>query len=145
LLGAKRRTTTRIKPTPGVKACGFTARRGLSAAPLGVKVLRALRGAQHGRILRLMIRSIRHKGLRRYYETGSTSGIQTAHAVRLRMQLTALDTAQTIQDMDIPGYRLHSLKGKLKERWSISVSGNWRLTFEFKDGDVYLLDYEDYH
>ena len=92
-----------------------------------------------------MIRSIRHKGLCSYYETGSTSGIQTAHAVRLRMQLTALDTAQTIQDMDIPGYRLHPLKGKLKGRWSISVSGNWRLTFEFKDGDVYLLDYEDYH
>jgi proteic killer suppression protein len=61
------------------------------------------------------------------------------------MQLTALDTAQTIQDMDIPGYRLHPLKGKLKGRWSISVSGNWRLTFEFKDGDVDLLDYEDYH
>jgi toxin HigB-1 len=61
------------------------------------------------------------------------------------MQFAALDTAQTIQDMDIPGYRLHPLKGKLKGRWSISVSGNWRLTFEFKDGDVYLLDYEDYH
>jgi len=61
------------------------------------------------------------------------------------MQLAALDTAQTIQDMDIPGYRLHPLKGKLKGRLSISVSGNWRLTFEFKDGDVYLLDYEDYH
>ncbi len=61
------------------------------------------------------------------------------------MQLAALDTAQTLQDMDIPGYRLHALKGKLKGRWCISVSGNWRLTFEFKDGDVYLLDYEDYH
>jgi len=61
------------------------------------------------------------------------------------MQLTALDTAQAIQDMDIPGYRLRPLKGKLKGRWSISVSGNWRLTFEFKDGDVYLLNYEDYH
>lgn len=61
------------------------------------------------------------------------------------MQLAALDTAQTIEDMDIPGYRLHPLKGKLKGHWSISVSGNWRLTFEFKDGDVHLLDYEDYH
>ena len=61
------------------------------------------------------------------------------------MQLAALDTAQTIQDMYVPGYRLHPLKGKMKGRWSISVSGNWRLTFEFKDGDVYLLDYEDYH
>ncbi|MCW5969272.1 MAG: type II toxin-antitoxin system RelE/ParE family toxin [Blastocatellales bacterium] len=92
-----------------------------------------------------MIRTIRHKGLRKYYETGSTSGIQAAHAGRLRLQLGALETAQIIQDMDIPGFRLHPLKGKLKGRWAISVSGNWRLTFEFKDGDVHLLDYEDYH
>jgi proteic killer suppression protein len=92
-----------------------------------------------------MIRSFRHKGLRRYYETSSTSGIQAAHAVRLRMQLTALDTAQRIQDMDIPGYKLHPLKGKLKGRWSIWVSGNWRLTFAFEEGDAHLLDYEDYH
>lgn len=61
------------------------------------------------------------------------------------MQLAALDTASTVQDLDIAGYRLHPLKGKLKGRWSISVSGNWRLTFEFRDGDVYVLDYEDYH
>jgi toxin HigB-1 len=92
-----------------------------------------------------MIQSFRHKGLRKYYETGSTSGIQTIHAVRLRMQLTALDTAQNIQDMDVPGYKLHPLKGKLKGRWSVWVSGNWRLTFEFKNGDAHLLDYEDYH
>jgi toxin HigB-1 len=92
-----------------------------------------------------MIRSIRHKGLRRFYETGSSSGVQSAHAGRLRMQLAALDTAQTIQDMNIPGYVLHPLKGKLRSRWAISVSGNWRLTFEFREGDVYLLDYEDYH
>ncbi len=64
---------------------------------------------------------------------------------RLRLQLAALDTARSIQDMDIPGFRLHPLKGKLKGRWAIAVSGNWRLTFEFKDGDVHLLDYEDYH
>ncbi len=108
---------------------------------MGVNDPRVLRDAQHDVILLHMIRSIRHKGLRRYFEAGISSGIQTAHAVRLRMQLAALDTAQTIEDMDIPGYRLHPLKG----RWSISVSGNWRLTFEFKDGDVHLLDYEDYH
>lgn len=59
--------------------------------------------------------------------------------------LAALDTSQTIDDMDIPGYRLHPLKGKMKNRWPVSVSGNWRLTFEFNDGNVYLLDYEDYH
>jgi toxin HigB-1 len=61
------------------------------------------------------------------------------------MQLSALDTAQTIRDLDIPGFRLHPLKGKLKGRWAVSVSGNWRLTFEFKEGHVQLLDYEDYH
>ena len=61
------------------------------------------------------------------------------------MMLTALDTAQSVMDLDIPGYRLHELKGKLKGRWSISVSGNWRLTFEFNEGNVEWLDYEDYH
>jgi toxin HigB-1 len=59
--------------------------------------------------------------------------------------LAALETAQVIQDMDLPGFRLHQLKGKLRGRWAISVSGNWRLTFKFKNGDAYLLDYEDYH
>ena len=93
----------------------------------------------------MVIRTIRHKGLRRFYETGSTSGIRLVHAGRLRLQLAALDTAYTIQDMDNPGFKLHLLKGKLKGRWAIWVSGNWRLTFEFKDGDVYLFDYEDYH
>jgi toxin HigB-1 len=61
------------------------------------------------------------------------------------MLLTALDTAQAILDMDVPGFKLHPLKGSLKGRWAISVSGNWRLTFEFRDGDVHLIDYEDYH
>jgi len=61
------------------------------------------------------------------------------------LQLAALDTAQDIEDMDIPGYRLHPLKGKLKARWSIWVGGNWRLTFNFLDGNVHVLDYEDYH
>lgn len=61
------------------------------------------------------------------------------------MLLAALDTAQSIQDMDVPGFKLHPLKGSLKGRWAISVSGNGRLTFEFRDGDVHLLDYEDYH
>ena len=57
----------------------------------------------------------------------------------------ALDTAVTIEDMDIPGYRLHALKSNHQDRWSISVDKNWRRTFEFQDGNVYLLDYEDYH
>ena len=61
------------------------------------------------------------------------------------MLLAALDTAHQSDDMDVPGFRLHQLKGKLKNRWSITVNGNWRVTFEFKEGDVYPLDYEDYH
>ena len=92
-----------------------------------------------------MIKSIRHKGLRRFFETGSTSGIQSKHADLLKDRLAVIDTAQSVNDIDIPGYALHSLKGKLKGRWSIKVSGNWRMTFEFKDGDAYIVDYEDYH
>lgn len=92
-----------------------------------------------------MVKSFRHKGLRKFYESGSAAGIQPQHAKRLRLQLAALDTAQSIEDMDIPGFRLHPLKGADKGRWSIWVNGNWRLTFEFQEGHVYLLDYEDYH
>jgi toxin HigB-1 len=92
-----------------------------------------------------MIKSFKHKGLRRYYEAGSTRDIQANHAKRLRMQLAALDTAVEIADLDIPGYGLHSLKGNRKGIWAITVNGNWRLTFEFSDGNAYLLDYEDCH
>ncbi|WP_026182149.1 MULTISPECIES: type II toxin-antitoxin system RelE/ParE family toxin [unclassified Thioalkalivibrio] len=92
-----------------------------------------------------MIKSFRHKGLRRFYESGSVTGIQPRHAKRLRMQLAALDTASSIEDVDIPGFHLHPLKGSAQGRWTIRVSGNWRLTFEFRDGNVHILDYEDYH
>lgn len=92
-----------------------------------------------------MIQSFRHKGLRRFYESGSLRGIQPQHANRLRMLLAALDTAQTIDDMDVPGFMLHPLKGREKGRWSIRVSGNWRITFELRAGQPYALDYEDYH
>jgi len=92
-----------------------------------------------------MIKSFRHKGLRTLFETGKATGVQSSHAKRLRMQLIALDTAQEIDDMEIPGFRLHKLKGERTGQWSISVNGNWRLTFEFRDGNAYVLDYEDYH
>ena len=92
-----------------------------------------------------MIKSFRHKGLRRFYESGSVTGIQPRHAKRLRMQLAALDTASSIEDVDIPGFHLHPLKGSAQGRWTIRVSGNWRMTFEFRDGNVHVLDYEDYH
>ena len=92
-----------------------------------------------------MIQSFRHKGLRRFFESGSAAGIQPKHAKRLRMLLAALDTAQVIGDMDVPGLNLHPLKGQGKGRWSVWVNGNWRVTFEFRDGHAYVLDYEDYH
>lgn len=92
-----------------------------------------------------MIKSFRHKGIERFFRTGSTSGIQARHGRRLRLILTALDTSQVVEDMDIPGLRLHTLKGDMQGRWSVSVNGNWRITFEFRDGNAYALDYEDYH
>ncbi len=92
-----------------------------------------------------MIISFKHKGLKRFYESGSTSGIQAVHKSKLRMILAALETAQTIEDMDVPGFRLHALKGNLKGIWSIMVSGNWRITFKFENGNVYVVNYEDYH
>lgn len=81
----------------------------------------------------------------KFFEQGSMASIQPAHATRLRMQLAALDTARTIDDMDVPGFRLHPLKGLKPVRWAISVNGNWRLTFEFQNGNATILDYEDYH
>jgi len=92
-----------------------------------------------------MIKSFRHKGLARFYLAGSTWGIQPGHANRLRMLLAALDSASSVLDLNKPGYFLHRLKGRNSQTWSIRVSGNWRLTFAFKEGNVYLLKYEDYH
>ena len=91
-----------------------------------------------------VIKSFKHKGLRRYYESGSKAGILARHAGRLRLQLAALDTARVVDDMDVPGYRLHPLKGRAKNRWSIWVSDNRRLTFEFTDVNAYVLQGEDY-
>jgi len=92
-----------------------------------------------------MIKSFKHKGLEKFYNTGTKKGIQATHATKLRMQLAALDTAHCIEDLDIPGYRLHALKGSRKGLWSITVNGNWRVTFEFVEGHVYIVNYEDYH
>ena len=92
-----------------------------------------------------MIKSFKHKGLEKFYESGNTRGIQSNHAKKLRMQLAALESAHSIDDMDIPGYRLHQLTGDRKGIWTITINANWRLTFEFEDGNVYILIYEDYH
>ncbi|WP_227590335.1 type II toxin-antitoxin system RelE/ParE family toxin [Corynebacterium glyciniphilum] len=95
--------------------------------------------------IEVVIISFRHKGLRRFYESGSVEGIQPRHAKRLRLQLSALESAALIQDLDLPGWRLHPLLGNRRGRWSIRVSGSWRVTFEFDEGNVHVLDYEDYH
>ncbi len=92
-----------------------------------------------------MIRSFRHKGLKRFYESGTTRGIRAVHADRLELQLDALDTARSIEDMNLPGWRLHPLKGQQEGSWAVRVSGNWRMTFEFHNGNAHALDYEDYH
>ena len=92
-----------------------------------------------------MIRRFRHRGLKRLYERDDRSGVNAEHVARLERILTLLDVAQRPADIDLPGYRLHSLKGERKGEWSVSVSGNWRVTFRFDEGDVTDLNYEDYH
>ena len=92
-----------------------------------------------------MIKSFKHKGLERFFVTGKKSEIQAQHAPRLEVQLQALHTAFSIEDMDIPGWRLHSLSGRKHKLWSITVNKNWRVVFEFKDGHAYIVNYEDYH
>jgi proteic killer suppression protein len=92
-----------------------------------------------------VIKSFKHKGLEKFYGNGSTRGIQANRVKKLRMQLAALDTAQSIDDMDVPGYRLHQLTGNRRGIWTITVNANWRLTFKFEEGNVHILNYEDYH
>jgi proteic killer suppression protein len=92
-----------------------------------------------------MIVSFVHRGLQRFFEAGSKAGIQPAHAPRLARQLARLDAARSAQDMKVPEWRLHPLRGELAGHWSVWVSGNWRLTFRFEDGNAILVDYHDYH
>ena len=92
-----------------------------------------------------MIKSFRHKGLERLFTKGSTSGIQADYAPRITMMLDAIDAAEQVKELDLPGFRLHRLKGDKRNLWSVRVSANWRITFEFEDGDAYILDLEDYH
>ena len=92
-----------------------------------------------------MIKTFRHKGLEKWFEKGSKSGIIPEHAGRLRLILGVLDAASEPRDMGLPGLKLHLLKGPLKGFWSVSVSGNWRVTFRFEGADVFDVDYVDYH
>jgi toxin HigB-1 len=92
-----------------------------------------------------MIKSFRHKGLKKLFDTGRTSGVNPQHADRLRKILALLETAETIDDMDLPGLYLHNLKGKRKGVLSVKVTRNWRVTFNAENGDISDVDYEDYH
>lgn len=92
-----------------------------------------------------MIVKIRHKGLQRFYETGDTRGINAKHAAWLRVLLTAMDAASVPQELNNPGFRLHALKGERKGQWAVTVSGNWRLVFEFKGANITNVDLVDYH
>ena len=92
-----------------------------------------------------MIKSWKHKGLKRFFETGKTSGIQPSHAAKLRLQLGALNSARKAEDLNLPGYGFHCLKGKLRDYYSISVNGGWRLIFKFENNNAILLDYLNYH
>jgi proteic killer suppression protein len=92
-----------------------------------------------------MIKSFRHKGLQRFFETGSKAGILAAHAPKLQLQLFALDQATKPEDLLTTSWGLHQLKGDLKGHWAITVNGNWRMIFTFEGADVILVDYRDYH
>lgn len=92
-----------------------------------------------------MIKSFRHKGLEAFFKTGKRTGIQPAHVKRLRLQLAKLDTAKTANDMNLPGWRLHPLKGSFKGYWAVWVDKNWRVIFTFDGGHAVFVDYQDYH
>ncbi|CAI8693269.1 peptidase [Burkholderia metallica] len=92
-----------------------------------------------------MIKSFRHKGIQRFFESGSTAGIQAAHMSKLKRLLSALNRAKSPNDMNQPGWRLHPWKGTGDGVWSVDVNGNWRLTFEFDGEDAVLVDYLDPH
>lgn len=92
-----------------------------------------------------MIISFEHKGLKKFFTTGSIEGINPQHEKRLRKVLAHLHAAETIETMDLPGYRLHPYKGDKQGVWSVDVSGNFRIWFTFHDGNAYNVDYGDPH
>ena len=92
-----------------------------------------------------MIRSIRHKGLKRLYEDDDPRGVISQHVEKLRDILARLDAASTAADMDLPGLRLHPLKGEFKGFWAVTVRANWRVIFRLVEGDALEGDYVDYH
>lgn len=93
----------------------------------------------------MMIKSFKHKGLKQLFEKGIISGIPAQDAIRINDRLQAINSANIIEDLDIHIYRLHPLRGDRIGIWSITVRSNWRITFEFRNGDALILNLEDYH
>jgi proteic killer suppression protein len=92
-----------------------------------------------------MIKSFAHKGLQKFFESGSTASINAQHAPRIRRILTLLNVAKNAQEMNVPGWDFHSLKGDLKGHWAVKVNGPWRITFKIRNGDAEVVDYQQYH
>jgi proteic killer suppression protein len=92
-----------------------------------------------------VIVSFRHKGLKRFFESGDLRGIPAQHGARIRRQPDVLDAAREVKDLNLSGWKMHQLKGARRGTWVVSVSGNWRITFRFEGGDAYEVELEDYH
>jgi proteic killer suppression protein len=92
-----------------------------------------------------MIKSFKHKGLEKLFLKNDTSGVNPEHIEKIENILLSVDSASNVKDLDLVGYKLHKLKGNMKNLWSITVRANWRITFIFEKGDAYVLDYQDYH
>jgi len=92
-----------------------------------------------------MIKTFKHKGIEEFFYTGNKKGIKPGHAGRLEIILDRLNAANEIKDMNYPGSNLHKLTGDKKGQYAVKVSGNWRIFFEFFNGDAYVVDYDDYH
>jgi proteic killer suppression protein len=92
-----------------------------------------------------MIQNFKHKGLKRLFQFGTSSAVDSQHVSRIRKLLALLETEETLEDMNLPGLGLHQLKGDPKGTWAVKVSGNWRITFKIQNADVFDVNYEDHH
>ena len=92
-----------------------------------------------------MIRNIKHRRLKKFFEKGDASGLPAQYVDKIRLVLAVLDTVTSVEAINIPGGRLHQLKGDRKGYWSLTISRNWRITFRFEEGDAFDVDFEDYH
>ncbi len=131
-MSCKNRATAKKKYIPTFWECSPELVRYLTNVTCGVTIYR-------------MIKSFKHKGLERFFYSGKKKGIRPEQALKIARILDRLNAAENIKDMNYPGSFLHQLSGTLKGQYSVRVSGNWRIFFEFRDGDAYIVNYADYH